>query len=147
MTVCCVGWIGLMMGLNMPKMYRLTKYTEWVVHQVGFHLHNYMEMHSQQNIKFQNCLLIFMEPTLWPYWLCSFLFIILVYVIIDFQYLLMSVEYIATNLDLTVRECSKLCSSAASSYVKSSGLSECSWMSSYSILRPLGGGKPKEIFI
>jgi hypothetical protein len=31
MTVCCPGWI--------------------VVHQVGFSLHDYIEMHGQQNIK------------------------------------------------------------------------------------------------
>jgi len=34
MTVCCPNWIGIL-----------------IVHQVGFSLHNYIEMHGQQNIK------------------------------------------------------------------------------------------------
>ena len=48
-----------------------------------------------------------------------------VYGIIDFKYPLCQLHTLLQNLDLTVRAYIKLCSSAASSYVKSSGLSEC----------------------
>jgi len=52
------------------------------------------------------------------------LFIILVYGVIDFKYQLCQFSTLLQNLDLTVHAYIMLCSSAASLYVKRSGLCE-----------------------
>ena len=58
MTVCCAGWTvyirlyRLMMGLDTPETCRgLRNILRMFVHQIGFPLHDYIDMHGQQNKK------------------------------------------------------------------------------------------------